>query len=215
MTAAMAVDLQLRPARDEEFWAVARLFAALHQFNAELDPRFRLAAGWEQLLREHFLRTHNAAGALWMLAWRGDAPVGLLLVEAHTDSPLFADRNWAELVALYVAPSERGGDLGCTLVEQAKQWAVDHGFERLQLYVTAANARAKAFYARCGLAPVQEIWRAEITAAPSVARPPDPSYDSNGHAAHQLELGHHHLAMELDNCHSPNNEQARTTEDDR
>jgi len=200
--------ISLRPASATEFWAVARLFAALHAFNAGLDPRFRLADSWEPLLRAHFDRTHQAPGALWLLAWCSDSavgsgqaePVGLLLVEAHTDSPLFADRRWAELVALYVAPSQRGGDLGRTLVEAGTRWAIAHGFDRLQLYLTATNTHAKRFYARCGFAPVQEIWRAELTHAPGATPPPDPSYEADGHAAHQIELGHHHLAMELSAC---------------
>jgi GNAT superfamily N-acetyltransferase len=190
----------LRPAADAEFWAVARLFAALHRFNAGLDPRFRLADGWEPLLREHFTRTHRAPGALWLLAWRGAEPVGLLLLEARSDSPLFAERRWAELVALYVAPGERGGDLGLRLVEAGKQWATGHGFDRLQLYVTTANERARRFYARCGLTPVQEIWRAELTPVPGATPPPDPSCEADDHTAHRIELGHHYLAMELSDC---------------
>jgi GNAT superfamily N-acetyltransferase len=190
----------LRPARDADFWAVARLFAALHTFNAGLDPRFRMAEGWEPLLRAHFVRTHRAPGALWLLAWRGAEPVGLLLLEAHSDSPLFAERRWAELVALYVAPAQRGGDLGRRLLATGKDWAAAHGFDRLQLYVTASNERAKRFYTRCGLGPVQEIWRAVLTPTPGGIPPIDPSCEADGHAAHQIEIGHHHLAMELSDC---------------
>jgi GNAT superfamily N-acetyltransferase len=202
--AQVTAPITLRPAAASEFWAVARLFAELHAFNAGLDPRFRLAEGWEPLLREHFLRTHAAPGAFWLLAWSAQEPVGLLLMEAHSDSLLFAERRWAELVALYVAPGERGGALGRRLVEAGTQWAAAHGFDRLQLYVTAANEPAKRFYARCGLAPVQEIWRAELTPAPGAIPPPDPSCEPDGHAAHQIELGHHHLAMEL--THRSNSE---------
>jgi GNAT superfamily N-acetyltransferase len=192
--------ITLRPAADDEFWAVAQLFAALHHFNAGFDPRFRLAEGWEPLLHEHFVRTHRAPGALWLLAWHGSEPVGLLLMEAHTDSPLFADRHWAELVALYVTSGERGGDLGYRLIEAGKHWAATHGFDRLQLYVTAANKRARHFYTRCRLAPVQEIWRVELTPTTGASPPPDPSCKAEGHAAYQVELGHHHLMMELSNC---------------
>jgi GNAT superfamily N-acetyltransferase len=199
-TTAATAPLVLRPAADDEFWAVARLFAALHRFNAGLDLRFRLAEGWEPLLQAHFTRTHTAPDALWLLAWRGGEPVGLLLVEAHTDSPLFAERRWAELVALYVTPGERGSDLGRRLVEAGKHWAAAYGFDRLQLYVTASNERARRFYARCGLAPVQEIWRVELTPAPGATPPPDPSCEADGHTAHQIELGRHHLAMELSDC---------------
>lgn len=198
-----AAPVILRPAADAEFWAVARLFAALHRFNAGLDSRFRLAEGWQSLLREHFERTHTAPGALWLLAWCGEEPVGLLLLEAHTDSPLFAERRWAELVALYVAPGQRGGNLAERLVEAAKAWAAEHGFDRLQLYVTASNDRARRFYARCGLAPVQEIWRAELAPAPGVHVPRDPSSRADGLPAHQTELGHHQLAMELSDDEEP------------
>jgi len=197
MTPTTTATITLRPVNDTEFWAVAQLFAALHQFNAGLDQRFRLAAGWEPLLRAHFELTQNAPGALWLLAWCGDEPVGMLLLEAHTDSPLFADRRWAELVALYVTASQRGGDLGMRLVETGKRWASEHGFDRVQLYVTATNAHAKQFYTRCGLAPVQEIWRVVLTPAPGAIPPPDPASAGDGHAVHRLELGHHHLAMEL------------------
>ncbi len=199
-TVPASATLTLRPAQDTDFWAVARLFGALHAFNADLDQCFRLAAGWEARLHAHFMHTYTAPGALWLLAWDGAEPVGLLLMEAHTDSPLFAERQWAELVALYVAPAQRGGALGQRLVAGGKQWAAANGFDRLQLYVTAANAQARRFYARCGLRPTQEIWRVDLQPAPGVMPPADPSCPPNGHADHQLELGHHHLAMELDDC---------------
>jgi hypothetical protein len=95
-------------------------------------------------------------------------------MEAHTDSPLFAERQWAELVALYVTPAQRGGDLGQRMVAIGKQWAAANGFDWLQLYVTAANEPAKRFYARCGLRPTQEIWRADLQPAPGVTLPADP-----------------------------------------
>jgi GNAT superfamily N-acetyltransferase len=183
--------VHLLPARERDFPAVARLFVALHAFNATLDERFALAEGWESLLREHFLHTYGAPGALWLLAWAGERPVGLLLMEAHADSPLFAQRRWAELVALYVDKSWRGSDLGRHLVEAGKQWASDRGFDRLQLYVTAGNAHAKRFYSACGLYPAQEIWRADLTPRPDATLPPDPSAHTHP------ELGTHHLAMEL------------------
>lgn len=189
--------VELRPAEDHEFAAVAMLFRALHEFNAQLDRRFRLDERWEELFRIHFLRTHTMPGALWLLAWADTTPVGFLLMEAHSDSPLFVERRWAELVALYVAPSHRGSDLGERLVMIGKQWAAARGFDRLQLYVTASNDRARVFYRRCGLAPVQEIWRADLTPARGIDQPDDPSYKAPADDNPPIELGHHPLAMEL------------------
>lgn len=192
---APAPPVRFREADEADFPAVARLFAELHAFNAALDARFSLGEGWEDLLHKHFLHTHAQPGALWLLACPDGpvpaAPVGLLVMEAHVDSPLFAQRRWAELVALYVAEGQRGGDLGVRLLAAGRTWAEEHGFDRLQLYVTATNTRARRFYARCGLYPAQEIWRAELTPRPGVTPPPDPSDHLHP------ELGSHHLAMEL------------------
>lgn len=179
--------------------AVAVLFEALHDHNAALDPRFALADDWRSLLDDHFARTCETTAALWLLAWEDAQPVGLLIVEAHQDSPLFRHRGWAELVALYVAASYRGTGLAGTLTDAAARWAAARGFDRLQLYVTATNDAARRFYRRHAFSPVQEIWRLEVTPHYSEgARPPDPSHGADGCGADVLESGHHHLAMEAD-----------------
>lgn len=157
---------QIARAQLTDFEAIAELFAALHTLNAELDPNFALADGWRDLLHDHFRRTCADPRALWLLAWQDNEPVGLLLVEAQVDSPLFHHRTWAELVAIYVVPACRGTSLATQLIDQARAWTSRHGLCRLQLYVTATNQQARAFYYRCGLQPVQEIWRLEVEPDP-------------------------------------------------
>ncbi len=191
--------LRLMPARLDEFEAVATLFEALHRSNAALDARFALAEKWRPLLHEHFLRTHADPGALWLLAWVNQEPVGLLLLEAHLDSPLFQQRHWTELVALYVAPAYRGTGLAQHLIREATTWTSQHGFDRLQLYVPATNRQAKALYQRCGFHLVQEIWRLDLEPLPGTRQPPDPSCaPETNDRLEVLESGHHHLAMETE-----------------
>jgi len=198
---------RLARARSADTDAVAALFGALHRHNAALDARFALADGWRALLDAHFARTHASDAALWLLAWDdgdgdgdGAEPVGLLLVEAHQDSPLFRERGWAELIALYVAPAYRGAGLAGRLIDAAADWAAARGFDRLQLYVTTTNEPARRFYHRRGLRPVQEIWRLDVTPRPDATQPTDPSHapGADGCGAAVLESGHHHLAMEAD-----------------
>ena len=178
----------LRVADRADFPAVCQLFAELHAFNAELDPKFALDPAWQTVLAAHFERTSTAEGSLWLVAWADNEPVGFLLVEAHNDSPLFADRQWAELVALYVTATYRGSALADDLLAAGKRWAAEHGFDRLQLYVTTSNERAQRFYARHGLRPTQAIWRLDLQPL-DVERPDDPSCD------HQhLEAGGHPVA---------------------
>ncbi|GHO72497.1 hypothetical protein KSD_02680 [Ktedonobacter sp. SOSP1-85] len=183
--------LRLAPAMRNDFEAVATLFAALHAYNASLNEQFALADNWRPLLREHFLRTHETEGALWLLAWERERPVGLLLLESHLDSPLFRHRSWAELVALYVDPSLQGAGLAQHLMEEAKNWATQHGASHMQLYVTAQNERARAFYRRCSWHLIQEIWSLDLPPEPT-SQPllVDPSCEGE-----LLNNGHHHLAL--------------------
>jgi RimJ/RimL family protein N-acetyltransferase len=189
----------LRPATPDDEPMVAHLFGELHTQNAALDERFALAPGWRAVLHRHFARTWNAPGACWRLAWDKTDPVGLIVLEAHTDSPLFRYRHWAELVALYVAPSYRGSGLADRLIAEGLAWATEHGFERVQLYVTAGNQAAHACYQRCGFVPVQQILRRDLHPAPGIQPPADPSCAlSDADSGDALEAGQHHLALELE-----------------
>ena len=154
--------IHIRSAEHDDDWAVRQLFGALHAFNASLDPRFALADGWEQLLDEHLALVRETDRGLTLLAWDADEPVGLIMMDRHTDSRLFRHRQWVELLAIYVAPQVRGGSLARQLLAMGTTWAVECGYDRIQLYVTASNERAKEFYQRAGFKPVQEIWRLEL-----------------------------------------------------
>jgi ribosomal protein S18 acetylase RimI-like enzyme len=88
-----------------------------------------------------------------------------MMMEARTDSPLFAHRHWAEITALYVAPERRGQAVSDALVAAGARWARERGFTRIQLFVTSSNVLAKRFYQRVGFAPIQEIWSAPLDAA--------------------------------------------------
>ncbi|GIW07064.1 MAG: hypothetical protein KatS3mg060_1869 [Dehalococcoidia bacterium] len=188
--------LRIAEASPADFEAVADLFGALHEHNAELDELFSLAEGWRQLLFEHFSRTVGSSAVLWLLAWDGPKPVGLLLMEQHLDSPLFRHRHWAELAAIYVAPEQRGSGLARRFLEEARRWAAARGFDRIQLYVTASNARAKAFYQSAGFQPVQEIWRLSVAPDAGAARLPDPAREPDLDSVDLVESGHHHLFMD-------------------
>jgi GNAT superfamily N-acetyltransferase len=183
---------RLLVASPADFEAVATLFAELHQYNASLDAHFALAENWRQVLEDHFQRTCTLSSALWLLAWVDERPVGLLILENHLDSPLFRHHSWIELVALYVRAAYRGTGLARRMMDEAQLWAVERGAERIQLYVTATNEYARAFYRHCGWKPVQEIWRLELPGHRPIAPLDDPSCGTEaGRQADVLEHGHH------------------------
>jgi GNAT superfamily N-acetyltransferase len=180
----------LAQARPEDFHTIATLFEALHAYNTSLDPSFALNDDWQALLDDYFSRTCTTSNVLWLLAWQETHPAGLLVVKAHTDSPLFQHRSWTELMAIYVVPACRGTPLAKQLVNYARDWTAARGCDRLQLYVTSANERARAFYRSCGLRPVQEIWRLDIDTPSGAGLPGQDSSDTDD--TDFLEPGHHH-----------------------
>lgn len=155
--------LSIRQATQEDIWAVRTLFAGLHDFNADLDPRFSLAEDWERYLDEHLKLEWNGARSLTLVAWEAERPIGLLMLAGYSDSPLFKYRHWAEILALYIDPEVRGGTLAFRFIKMAKRWAAENGYDRIQLYVTSTNDRARRFYEKAGFSSVQEVWRLELS----------------------------------------------------
>lgn len=143
-----------------------RLFLALHEHNAALDPLFALGPAWRSSLRSHLERIRKdptGRAGLTLLAWCGSDAVGLLMMGGQTDTELFLHRHWAELLALYVAPASRGAGLGGLLVDAGVAWARTHDYPRLQLYVTATNEPGRSLYRAAGFHLAQEIWRLDLT----------------------------------------------------
>jgi GNAT superfamily N-acetyltransferase len=188
-------NVTIQVATPSDTWAIRRLFKGLHDFNTSLDPRFALSDNWERYLDEHLKREWDGGRSLTLLAWEGDRPIGLLMLAGYSDSPLFRHRHWAEILALYIDPEIRGGMLAFRFVKMAKRWARGHGYERIQLYVTSTNDRAKRFYEKSGFEPVQEIWRLEL--AEGIA-PHDFGSDNGDYGPDQdpLTPKPHHIASD-------------------
>lgn len=158
--------IRLARATPADFPQVAELFEALHTFNASLEPDFALGDDWRSYLAERLARAQEEQDdSVWVLAWDGEEAVGLLIGETHYEPPVFRRRRWLELSALYVRPSHRRHGVARLLVDYLMEWARAHGFPSVQLYVTASNTGARAFYAREGFTVLQEIWRKPVPPA--------------------------------------------------
>ena len=161
----------VRPASPADDRAVHRLFAALHAYNAALEPRFALADGWRRELAARLAGERAAGDGVALLAWDGGEPVGLAMLAASDDPPLFRPGRWAELAALYVVPEARDRGVAGALLATGLAWARERGYERVRLWVTASNERARRFYERSGFRPVQEVWALELGSALTAATP--------------------------------------------
>jgi GNAT superfamily N-acetyltransferase len=158
----MTIAFEIRPAQAHEEWAVAQLFEGLHHYNTSLDPYFSLSPDWREALHRFLIDQVLNQRGITMLAWHGAKPIGLLMLAGQQDAALFKHRNWAELLALYVVQEVRGQGVAQSLLNLAQAWASQQGYQRIQLYVTASNHRAKRFYQAQGWQCVQEIWRLSL-----------------------------------------------------
>ena len=141
-----------------------RLFLKLHTYNASLDPRFALSADWERPFDAGLDRVLTGRAGVGLLARAGVSgrAIGLALAAMHRDGPLWAVRDWLELEDVYVEPAWRGTGLAVALVARVDDGARATGVDTIQLYVTASNARALAFYDKEGFRPAQFILRKHV-----------------------------------------------------
>lgn len=180
---------------------VIRLFGALHRYNTTLDARFALAEGWEMLVQNYLEQSEYSDDSIWLLARDGAQPIGFVLVEIHTDSPLYRHRRWAEIVGLYVEEAYRGQDVAELLMQHAYDWAVQRRLQVMQLYVTAANQQAQRFYNKQSFVISQVIMRRALTAtdgqAPAPVEHPQERLHFSEGGARPLDMhGHSHTIDE-------------------
>jgi ribosomal protein S18 acetylase RimI-like enzyme len=157
-----APGFEIREARFDDFTLVRDHFEALHRFNAGLDPAFALAPHWEAQLYSLYCDTHDHRDHVWLLAWAGERTAGFLWGRLHRDSPIFARREWVELMAIQVDDEARGSGLAVALIDRLAEWTRAAGLDTIQAFVTASNDRALAFYAARGFEHTQSIVRLSV-----------------------------------------------------
>lgn len=96
------------------------------------------------------------AGPHCLLAEQRGRPAGLAVLAGFF--PAF-DFTWGLLMKdLFVAASARGGATARALMTAAAAFAVEEKFTRLDWTTDAGNARARAFYAACGVPAAAKVF---------------------------------------------------------
>jgi GNAT superfamily N-acetyltransferase len=134
-------------------WAALRevRLAAL----AEAPYAFGSTLAREEALGEPDWRGRIARSAYFMARRDGQAAgiaAGVGARAALAASWDEAEPGTAHLLSMWVGPLFRGLGVADALVQAVSRWAHDDGAERVQLWVTDVNLRARAFYRRMGFA---------------------------------------------------------------
>src|ERR1700683_4437808 len=106
-------------------------------------------------VNKHLPRLHlqEEARARYLVAWRGNEPVGHVLVHLRSSSDHGAALRCAELEDLFVRAEARGHGIGAALLAAAEREAAGTGAHRLGLAVSVSNPRndaARRLYERFG-----------------------------------------------------------------
>jgi ribosomal protein S18 acetylase RimI-like enzyme len=141
--------VRVRPYTADDRTDVLRLAARLTEGVAPWRDAERVAAaarGWveESLAAAAADRSDDCAG---YVAELGGAIVGMVTVRTRRHFTGELDAFIGEL-AVDAAAQRRG--IGRALVATAETWAARRGLSTVTLETGAANASARAFYARCG-----------------------------------------------------------------
>ncbi|MBR0680680.1 GNAT family N-acetyltransferase [Roseomonas eburnea] len=131
--------------------ALVSLLAEMAGFYAEHRDVRTLAAAAEALTSPA-----GRAGPFCLIARAGDMPAGLASLSGFF--PAF-DFTWGLLLKdIYVAEAHRGSGAAHALMTAAMQFAATRGYTRVDWTTDGTNARARALYAKLGVAPSGKIF---------------------------------------------------------
>jgi GNAT superfamily N-acetyltransferase len=153
--APVAREFELRRLGEDD-WAALR--AARLTALGDAPYAFGSTLTREQEFGEDTWRARTHSGAVFA-AWSDEGIVGLATALLEPDEP-----GW-ELVGMWVSSRWRGTGVADRLVGSVCEHARGEGADWIGLWVTEANPRARAFYARLGF---------EMTGARQLVRPDEP-----------------------------------------
>ncbi len=139
---------------DEAAWKSTRLRALLDSPTAFARTHDEEAAYPDELWQARIEMGAASESTASFLAFdEAGEPVGMVAIFRPDDQPEITP----DLVSMWVAPEWRGSDVARRLVDAALDWARSVGDDRVELWVTRGNDRAKAFYERLGFVVTGEF----------------------------------------------------------
>lgn len=148
-------DITIRPAKQEDYDAVATLWQDMARQHRDYDPsvwcwsddapaRWRIALGEMLTKPTHFCLVADDGGTL----------VGFVDGCVQENPPIFEVKLAGEIWDLLVAEAARGRGVGTRLMTAAEQRLRQLGAEDCKLHVACVNGQAVNFYKTLGFEPV-------------------------------------------------------------
>jgi ribosomal protein S18 acetylase RimI-like enzyme len=151
-------EVTIRPADEQDFAALDRLYYDFHQYHVRGVPDRRQDLG--KIEDQDWSRLHQAfrdifanQDAVIILAEVSGQAIGLAEVYYRQDdeaNPLIVPHKYAYLQSIMVNESYRNSGIGRKLIEVAQRWAREKGAAEMRLDVWEFNQGTIQFYEKMG-----------------------------------------------------------------
>ena len=148
----------LRPARLDDYEALATLFEQADDLHAQLVPAY-FRRPKQRRAREEIARILRSPDEAIVVSLEDDQVVGLVHVQLYDTrpAPTLVPRRRAHVDSVVVRPESQRRGHGRRLVEEASSWARRQGAAELLLTVWAGNETAERFYEGLGFGRVNSV----------------------------------------------------------
>jgi len=154
------MDFTVRPATEEDFPAMLRLWREMMDFHARVEPRFRplpTPAGeeaWETHLRETIWGNQD-----WcvFVAEADGQVIGQMLGVLRDPYPVFEPGRYGYVTDVAVDPAVRRNGVGRALFEALKAWFREQGVSHIELMVAHNSPVSQAFWREMGCSDYMDI----------------------------------------------------------
>ena len=151
--------IHVRPALAGDAERIAELTRAVHAMHADALPHVFQPVERAPVSAADVARSIAASGPLFLVATRDGAVAGYARAEL-LDTPASPHKLASRTLRLHelaVSPAQRRLGVGRALLQAVRTLAAERDATGVSLMVYAFNAEARAFYAREGFAPLQEL----------------------------------------------------------
>ncbi|MGH0029347.1 MAG: GNAT family N-acetyltransferase [Myxococcota bacterium] len=154
---------RVRRVRNSDLRELARLWTALTEYHASLDPAFALAPTARAEVPGLMGHLKHARSEIFVAPAgdgaddAGEALAGMCIVRVDRGHPVHAEKERAEISDLFVEPSARRRGLGGALADAALRWAEERGVPRVEVRVAAGNAAGQAFWRARGFGDFMQV----------------------------------------------------------
>lgn len=161
------MDIRIRPATEEDYDGINRVFADELAHHAALLPhRFQVTE--PVMTRPWFFDVLAHPNKALRVAVVDGRLVGLILLleSVSLDDPIYRPRRYLEVDEIAVLVEYRGQGIGRRLMETAEHIAVERNIDTIELDVWQANAQAVAFYDHLGYRTIRCRMARQLTGKP-------------------------------------------------